>query len=55
VISSELPEIIGLCDRVYTLSFGRVTGQVAAGRATQENLMELMTMELMTEEREIAR
>ncbi|MBO1753428.1 ATP-binding cassette domain-containing protein [Actinotalea sp. BY-33] len=45
VISSELPELLGICDRIYTLAFGRMTGEVPAGGATQESLMELMTME----------
>ena len=45
VISSELPELLGVCDRIYTLSEGRITGQLARGEATQESLMELMTME----------
>jgi putative multiple sugar transport system ATP-binding protein len=45
VISSELPEILGVCDRIYTLSFGRITGQLPVAEATQENLMELMTRE----------
>ena len=36
---------MGLADRIYTLSAGRVTGEVAAQDATQERLMELMTME----------
>ncbi|PZR54965.1 ABC transporter ATP-binding protein [Xylanimonas oleitrophica] len=45
VISSELPELLGICDRVYTLAFGRITGQLPVSEATQENLMELMTIE----------
>jgi putative multiple sugar transport system ATP-binding protein len=45
VISSELPELLGICDRIYTLSAGRMTGELPVGRATQENLMELMTKE----------
>jgi putative multiple sugar transport system ATP-binding protein len=45
VISSELPEVMGLADRIYTLSAGRITGEVSAADATQEHLMELMTME----------
>ncbi len=45
VISSELPEILGTCDRIYTLAYGRITGNVPIGEATQERLMELMTME----------
>jgi putative multiple sugar transport system ATP-binding protein len=43
VISSELPELIGLCDRIYTLSAGRITGEVPRAEATQEGLMTLMT------------
>ena len=45
VISSELPELLGICDRIYTLSAGQITGEVPVGQATQENLMELMTKE----------
>ncbi|WP_324649902.1 multiple monosaccharide ABC transporter ATP-binding protein [Georgenia sp. H159] len=45
VISSELPELLGICDRIYTLAFGRITGQLPVERATQEELMALMTME----------
>ncbi|WP_028044972.1 multiple monosaccharide ABC transporter ATP-binding protein [Cellulomonas sp. URHE0023] len=45
LISSELPELIGMCDRIYTLSAGRITGEVGKEHATQEHLMELMTME----------
>jgi putative multiple sugar transport system ATP-binding protein len=45
VISSELPELLGICDRIYTLSAGRLTGQMPVGDATQESLMALMTKE----------
>ncbi|WP_425955143.1 multiple monosaccharide ABC transporter ATP-binding protein [Xylanimonas sp. McL0601] len=45
VISSELPELLGICDRVYTLAYGRITGQLPVSEATQERLMELMTIE----------
>ena len=45
VISSELPELLGICNRIYTLSAGRVTGVLPREQATQENLMELMTKE----------
>ena len=43
IISSELPELLGMCDRIYTLSAGRITGEVPVADATQERLMELMT------------
>ena len=44
-ISSELPEILGVCDRIYTMSQGSITGEVPAEGATQESLMRLMTKE----------
>ncbi|RCV52089.1 multiple monosaccharide ABC transporter ATP-binding protein [Marinitenerispora sediminis] len=43
LISSELPELLGMCDRVYAMSAGRVTGVLPRGRADQESLMRLMT------------
>jgi putative multiple sugar transport system ATP-binding protein len=43
VISSELPELIGICDRIYTLCEGRITGEVPRAEATQELLMQYMT------------
>ncbi|MFD8498917.1 multiple monosaccharide ABC transporter ATP-binding protein [Amycolatopsis sp. NPDC059657] len=45
VISSELPELLGLCDRIYALSGGRITGEVERSEATQEGLMRAMTRE----------
>ena len=45
VISSELPELLGTCDRIYTIAFGRVTGVLDVADATQESLMKLMTQE----------
>ena len=43
VISSELPELLGICDRIYALSAGRITGEVDRADATQERLMQFMT------------
>jgi len=43
VISSELPELIGLADRIYTISEGRITGEIDRADATQEHLMHYMT------------
>lgn len=43
VISSELPEILGMCDRIYVMNEGRITGEVNREEATQEKLMKLMT------------
>ncbi len=43
LISSELPELLGMCDRIYTMCEGRITGQVPRAEADQETLMKLMT------------
>ncbi|MCR6112230.1 ATP-binding cassette domain-containing protein [Bacillus sp. A301a_S52] len=43
LISSELPEILGLCDRIYTLNEGRITGELVRQDADQEKLMTYMT------------
>jgi putative multiple sugar transport system ATP-binding protein len=44
-ISSELPELLGMCDRIYTMSAGRLTGEITRQDATQELLMRHMTMD----------
>ncbi|NMC30647.1 MAG: sugar ABC transporter ATP-binding protein [Pelolinea sp.] len=43
MISSELPEILGMSDRIYVVSFGRITGELSAKEATQEKIMKLAT------------
>lgn len=43
IISSELPEILGMCDRIYTMNEGQLTGEFKKEEATQELLMEYMT------------
>lgn len=43
VISSELPELLGICDRIYAISEGRITGEVERNEATPELLMKYMT------------
>lgn len=45
MISSELPELIGMCDRIYTLNEGKITGELDGAEANQENLMAYMTKE----------
>jgi putative multiple sugar transport system ATP-binding protein len=44
MISSELPELLGTCDRIYTVSNGAITGCLDAADASQESLMRLMTL-----------
>ncbi|WP_312349879.1 multiple monosaccharide ABC transporter ATP-binding protein [Actinomyces sp.] len=43
VISSELPELLGICDRIYTICEGAITGEMLAADADQESLMRRMT------------
>ncbi|HOY80990.1 MAG TPA: sugar ABC transporter ATP-binding protein, partial [Rhodoglobus sp.] len=45
VISSELPELLGICDRIYAISEGRITGELPIEKASPEALIKLMTME----------
>jgi inositol transport system ATP-binding protein len=44
VISSELPEILALADRIVTMREGRVTGEIAGREADQRTLMAMMTL-----------
>lgn len=39
MISSELPEILGMCDRVYVMNEGKIVGELAGDKATQELIM----------------
>ena len=43
VISSELPEVIGICDRIITICEGRLTGEISKKEATQEILLAAAT------------
>jgi putative multiple sugar transport system ATP-binding protein len=43
MISSELSEILGMTDRVYIVSSGRITGEMPTEEATQESIMQLAT------------
>jgi ABC-type sugar transport system ATPase subunit len=44
LISSELPELLGVCDRIYVMAKGRIKGELSAAQATQEAIMRLATM-----------
>ena len=41
VVSSEMPELLGICDRIIVMSGGKVAGEVDARDTTQEKIMEL--------------
>lgn len=41
MISSEMPEVLGMCDRIVVMHEGRMVGELTAAQATQESIMEL--------------
>ncbi|MEP9388874.1 sugar ABC transporter ATP-binding protein [Mesorhizobium sp. KR9-304] len=45
MISSELPEVLAVSDRIVTMRRGRITGEMPAIEATEEKLMELMALD----------
>lgn len=54
-ISSELPEILGLSDRIYVMQNGRITGELPGASATEEAVLELaMVDNLLAAKKKIA-
>jgi ribose transport system ATP-binding protein len=43
MVSSDLPEVLGMSDRILVMSHGRVVGEVPRAEATQENVLSLAT------------
>ena len=43
MISSELPEILGMCDRIYVMAEGKMTGVLSSEEANQEIIMQMAT------------
>ncbi|MCL2842815.1 MAG: sugar ABC transporter ATP-binding protein [Oscillospiraceae bacterium] len=41
MVSSEMPEILGMCDRIYVMCEGRITGELSRTEATGEKILEL--------------
>ena len=52
IISSDLPELLGMCDRVAVLWEGKLTGILGREQATQEKVMALATGSLEEAQRE---
>ena len=51
MISSELPELLGMCDRIYVINDGQVVGCLDKDQASQESIMKL----IMRHQKEIKR
>jgi putative multiple sugar transport system ATP-binding protein len=45
LISSEMPELLGMCDRIYVMNEGTFVGEMPAGEASQESIMSLIVTE----------
>ena len=39
MISSEMPELLGMCDRIYVMNEGKMVAEMPASEATQEKIM----------------
>jgi len=42
MISSEMPELLGMCDRIYVMNEGRIVGELSRDAATQEKIMAMI-------------
>ena len=47
VISSEMPELLGMCDRIYVMNEGRIAGELTREQASQERIMALILQDGM--------
>ena len=45
MISSEMPELLGMCDRIYVMNQGGFVGELSAAEASQERIMSLIVTE----------
>jgi putative multiple sugar transport system ATP-binding protein len=50
MISSEMPELLGMCDRIYVMAEGAFVGEMRAEEASQERIMSLIVQEHETRE-----
>ena len=42
MISSEMPELLGMCDRIYVMNEGRIVGELSKAEASQERIMAMI-------------
>ncbi len=46
MISSEMPELLGMCDRIYVMNEGRIVGELTREEASQEKIMALIVKDV---------
>ena len=49
MISSEMPELLGMCDRVYVMNEGALVGELTAAEASQEKIMSMIVTDVVDE------
>ncbi len=49
LISSELPEILGMCDRIYVMQRGKISGELSGKEATEESVLALAMAEHLSD------
>ncbi|MDR3171933.1 MAG: sugar ABC transporter ATP-binding protein [Treponema sp.] len=54
MISSEMPELLGMCDRIYVMSKGRIAAELPRDQCSQELIMQYATGSLKADEHKIA-
>ncbi|MBT2289043.1 sugar ABC transporter ATP-binding protein [Paenibacillus albidus] len=50
MVSSELPELLGMCDRIYVMAKGTITGEISRGDFSQEQIMKYATGSITSNE-----
>jgi putative multiple sugar transport system ATP-binding protein len=54
MISSEMPELLGMCDRIYVMNEGRIVGELGRDEASQEKIMALIVRDVGKDAEKVA-
>ena len=46
MVSSELPELLGVCDRIIVMREGRLAGELSRDEATEEKIMQMASLDI---------
>ncbi|NIZ08173.1 multiple monosaccharide ABC transporter ATP-binding protein [Pseudooceanicola sp. HF7] len=49
MISSEMPELLGMCDRIYVMNEGALVGELTAAEASQEKIMSMIVTDVVAD------
>lgn len=54
MISSEMPELLGMCDRIYVMNEGRIVGELTRDEASQEKIMAMIVKDVGKDQGKVA-